>query len=839
VRSLDALSYRHLSRRRGRYGLVFAGVAIGVAVVFGVLASSSADTAAVDAAAHGSAGSADAVITTLGTYDARLPAGVLARVEALPHVVAATPSFGFRTAVEPKATQLLHGASFTDFVAVSGTGPQDRQFHDYALVSGRMYRPGVNEVVIPASYARRLGVGVGGTIPLVTPLGVRPVTVTGLLADSGPALSNGGSVAYTSMAAAQALDGRPGDITSVEVKLTPDTSRTAWIPQARRALGDSVSVINASDLASDFKGFLAAINGAFLLASAIAVFVGGFLVFLTFSVSVAERTRVWGTLRALGAVPRQVRRLVVAEAVVLGFAASLAGLVFGCVLAAGSVRLVDHLLYLRPTGLGLPFKDAFISVILAVVVSALAAWLPGRRAAALSPVVAMRDGPPPDGTRVRWWPGLTLLVVGFVVAAARPPQLIGAVAAIMTLAGAVLLVPPLLRPMARFFGSTIRRLAPGTGDIAVMHLVKERSRSSYTLALVMIVLAMIIAVGASNQSLNRSLDQVIDRQAGSGLAIQVSAAQAFDPAVGKALAALPGVRQVTAMEFGRAEIVRPRGTTSVPLQVIEPQSFFAVSGYVWVNGSDAVARAALATGGSILLPDTTAQNLGVKVGQPVSIRTTQGVRPFTLAATYASVGTGYGAVAGTPDLALLGAGRPNVYGVRVGSTADVKPVEARILSELGPRYQPFLSTGASAAAQAHSQVRGFYSIGYVLLGLAGVIGMLGLANTLIVSVLSRTREIGILRSTGLLRRQVRRMVLVEAEILALVASALALPLGAMLAAGIIAGQRSGMGFSVNYQYPWGMLVPVIAVCLALAGLASLLPGRRAARLEPVAALRFD
>src|SRR5439155_1134201 len=177
------------------------------------------------------------------------------------------------------------------------------------------------------------------------------------------------------------------------------------------------------------------------LISVIALFVGGFLIFLTFSLAVAERTRLYGTLRALGAVPRQVRRVVIVEAVFLGLAASGVGVVLGYGLAAAGVVLAGVL------------------------------------------------------------------------------------------------------------GRVTQRLARGVGDIAVMHLAKERSRSAYTLALVMVVLAMILAVGASNLAMNHTLDQVLTREAGSDM--QVSAPGAFEPGVADQLAAVDGIDRVSPVRFGQ------------------------------------------------------------------------------------------------------------------------------------------------------------------------------------------------------------------------------------------------------------------------------------------------
>ena len=150
-----------------------------------------------------------------------------------------------------------------------------------------------------------------------------------------------------------------------------------------------------------------------------------------------------------------------------------------------------------------------------------------------------------------------------------------------------------------------------------------------------------------------------------------------------------------------------------------------------------------------------------------------------------------------------------------------------------------METAESFRDQARSQLQSFFSLAYAMLIIAAVVGVLGLANTLVVSVLTRTREIGMLRSTGALRRQIRAMVLVEAATLALVALVLALPLAWALSAGTIGGQRATLGFTVDYLYPWFLVPPLAIAALGLAALASLIPARRAGRLQVVAALRFD
>jgi putative ABC transport system permease protein len=349
---------------------------------------------------------------------------------------------------------------------------------------------------------------------------------------------------------------------------------------------------------------------------------------------------------------------------------------------------------------------------------------------------------------------------------------------------------------------------------------------------------MLIAIAATNAGMSRTLDDVVERQAGSGL--QVIAPNAFEPEVEDRLLAVPGIHLATALRLGNAEIIdddddRSDGTF---LAVIDPATYFEIAGLPWIDGDDDRARAAFARGGAVALPKPVADRLEVEVGDQVEVRTAQGLRQFELAGTFAFL-QGYGMVAGLPDQEAFGAGRPNGYLVSLDDGADPETVRRAVLAEVGASHDATVSTTEQTVEDARAQLQGFFGISYAMLGIAGVVGVLGLANTLIVSVLTRAREIGILRTAGARRKRVGRMVLVEATTLVLAAIVLAAPLGAVLAFGIIDAQRSALGFTLEFTYPWGLLVPLTVVALLFSALAAWAPARRAARLEIVETLRFD
>jgi len=335
--------------------------------------------------------------------------------------------------------------------------------------------------------------------------------------------------------------------------------------------------------------------------------------------------------------------------------------------------------------------------------------------------------------------------------------------------------------------------------------------------------------------MTNTLDRVLTRQQGSDL--QVVSPGSFDPAVGTQLARVAGVDGTSPIRFGQTDVVDGTSNRGTSLTVVDPASYFRIAGFAWVDGDDASAAKALATGHTVLLPDAFAGSLGRKRGQQVTLRTAQGLQPFTVAGTYAQIGGGFGVIAGAVDSALFGSGRPNLFLASVKPGANPDAVRVAIINTI---HQPmFVDTATTVKAQAHAQLQGFFSLAYAMLLLAAVTGMLGMANTLVFSVLLRTREVGMLRSIGAVRRQVRGMVLVEAATMAIVAFLLAVPLGAVLAAGLIAGQRRTLGVTSHFTFPWALVVPIGITALVIALVASVLPARRAGKIEVVSALRFE
>jgi putative ABC transport system permease protein len=435
-----------------------------------------------------------------------------------------------------------------------------------------------------------------------------------------------------------------------------------------------------------------------------------------------------------------------------------------------------------------------------------------------------------------WMVGVALLLVStaLVVTSSSAGSSIGVIGILM---GAVLVVPLLLRPIASALGKLTNRMARGVGDIAVLHLAKERSRSAYTLALVMVVMAMLFATGGLYLSVRSGIDELIDRQFGADLFVGSNVPD--DGSLGRELAKRPEIQTVTPLRFGFSTLLHDGDREEIFVRTIEPESYFAISSYLWKDGDDTSAKAALVAGGKVLVNTDVARDFDATVGEKISLETTKGAKTFEVAATYAPNPGPPEITMGIKDASqFLSAGRPQAYMVDVRKGNDPEVVASRVGKSLGS-YDLEVQTAAQEKEEARSQVGTYFQIVYAILLIAAIVGLLGLANTLAMSVLQRFREIGILRAIGVTRSQAARMVLVESATMGLTAFVLSIPLGGLLTWLVIRGTADGFGFQIPTIYPWTWVPFVALFAMFIAVIAAIAPGRRAARLHVVNALQYE
>ena len=825
MRSLSGLGVRSVRRSMGRYVLTAVGASLGVAVFFGVVVTN----ASIDAALDRVVGRADAAavsIDPVGTYGAELPADAVARAASLPDVRSASGTIWF--AVNRKGVSdplLVRGGESVDGPAADADPVQEERV---LRTRGADPAPGADEVSFTASRAASLGVGLGDGVQVVAPTGPVTLKVVRLVDDFDD------DAGFTSIETARRLAGR-GGYQQVYVALQPSASAETWAAQHAGVFGPGARLqVNAG---GDFRSAMGVIQAAFRGLAVLGAFVGGFLIFLTLSTMVVERTATWGVLRAVGAPRGAVVRAVLAEAVVIGVVATVAGLALGLVLASGLLRFTSRLYGLGSSSIEVSAGALVAGVAMGMFVPPLAAFLPARRAARAEPVEAMRSRHEEAGDVGRGWiAGVVIFAAGLVVARRAGTAAVQG-APLLLLLGAVLVVPLLVRPIGRLAAPAVARLAPGVGRAALQHLLRERKRSGYTLALVMVVAAMVVAVGGVQRSVVDALHEGFRVRYRSD--VTVSRYNGIDENTLAAIRSATGVGSSTAYRFGEVDVSAPV-TRSVGLLAIDPGSFFAIQDLPWSGVSGEKGRAAI-TRGEVAIPKIFADATGLRAGEELMLRAVDGAsRAVRVGAVYATPEPGVRLILAEATAAtIIGPGQPLAIEVKAEPGTSPQQLSDGIrLATASSGGLQITTTDVQERDAARRVEQNFKPFLAVVL-LAGIVGVLGLANTLILSVIRRTRELGVLRAVGVGRRDLARMVVMESASLAAIALAIGLPLGQLLSATLLRGAASALGFTAASTVPWGLLPIVVILTMAMAAVAAVAPARRAARLDPVAALRFE
>lgn len=852
MKRLTRVAYRSLAERKSRALLTGAGIALGVALLFGSLVTGASSTRGLERYVEELTGTADVLISPVGAFDAQLPDGVIATVTTLPEVRDVVGVLALPTVVSSTHASTKQEVNRDPEAVLIGAEREglDRLYL-FRLRNGRFFDSGRQEIVLSRKLATSLQVSAGDRVTVATPRGREDVAVVGILEDYGGGRLNHGGVAFTSLLTAQGMTGRPGTVRQAYVGLEQGADVPQWIARHGRDIHPAVTVESSTQIADFARRQLAGISGTLTALATAILFVAGFLIYLTLSMAVAERVRMYGTLLSLGATRSQIRRIVVVEAVSLGLAATLAGLLIGLVFARGGLALSGRLTGEFDVSLTVPPWSVAAGAALGIITTLLSALVPAGRAARLDPVSAMRGDYSVERRLPRTWMlGAGAFAAGLYLAVTSGSVELVALATLLVTAGSVLLVPPVLRPLAHALGSLTSRLSRGAGRVAVLHLSKERTRSAYTLGLIMVVMAFALAVAAVEASFIRSMEGQLTEQFGADL--ELRAALTFDPGLETELRRVPGIQHVTPINFGLTKMethsassaappATPAGPERVLLVFVDPLSYFEVSGWSSLTASVDDAERALTAGGSVIFPEATAGRLRVRAGDRVSLHGAEGPREFTIAALARipnSLPTLY--VSRGDGRAHFSVGNPMALRAALAPGADLDQVSDRIERDLGGRADFAIETVGAIKDDIRAQISGGLNGFFALLFLAGAVGFIGLANTLAVSVVERYREIGLMRAVGARSRQIVGGTLVEAATLVVVAFVLAVPLGTLLSFPLVQFSAGVIGdLTIDYEFPTKIVGVLAAGGAALGAVAAMGPARRASRLEIDAALRYE
>ncbi|MEU8511620.1 FtsX-like permease family protein [Kitasatospora sp. NPDC048722] len=749
---------------------------------------------------------------------------------------------GFAGIADKKGALIGDGFSTTGANFVPGTDGTDPR---YPLVEGRGPR-NATEIALDAKTAEKGGYQVGDTVRVAVNGPVMELKLTGTLHTNDPRVVSGGSLAAFDTATAQQLYLSPGHFAELDVKAEPGTDDTALLAAVQQTLpqGGDFEAKTGRALADEQDKMIAAgtkvISKALLVFAGIALFVGVFIIANTFTMLIAQRTKEIALLRAIGAGRRQVTRSVLVEAFLVGLTASVAGLAAGIGIAAGLRSVLNGALEANlPDGPLVVAPGTVVTAILVgVLVTVLSALLPAIRAARIAPMAAMSSVEQPATQKsllLRNVIGLVFTAVGAAAlafgAVGRTVGLVGLGAAVLMI-GVFVLTPLLARPLIALFAPLLRAAYGTPGRLARENAVRNPRRTAATASALTIGVMLITALTVVGASVNKAVDEATASDSKADYTVAMANYSILSPDVVPQIAKAPGVTAVSGVRVVPVETGGDDGEwlTTVDANTIDQ----LVTIKVQDGSADALKQ------GKLLVSSGRSSTTGHKVGDVLEVTYPDGakasltvggilesnsvlggvVAPEAVVAPHAQPGTG-------PDKVL----------VKGANGADAKLKQALRDATGG---NPLIEVKGQADVKKENRrtIMDLLSVLYGLLGMAVVIAVLGVVNTMAMSVFERRREIGMLRAIGLDRRGVGRMIRLESLLIALFGGVVGVVLGIVVAwAGLktLGDTFKGMSTVVPPLQILGFLVAAALIGL----LAALWPARRAARTDILGAIKSE
>ncbi|REK89910.1 ABC transporter permease [Streptomyces inhibens] len=711
----------------------------------------------------------------------------------------------------------------------------------YPLVSGR--GPAADdEIALAETTAKAAGVGIGDTIRFATDGPVLKKRLVGIVASDDPQVTAGGSLALFDTATAQKLYLHPGQFDELIVTATPGTDQQALTAKVRALLPKKrAEATSGSELAAQQSKMIAeqnsALNNTLLTFAGIALFVGVFIIANTFTMLISQRSREIALLRAVGASRRQVVRSVLAEAGLLGLISSVVGFALGTGIAVGLRAVLDANGAGFPDGPLIISPNAVLSALgVGVVVTVLAAWLPSRKAAKIAPVEALSSVEAPPAQRslvVRNIIGSVITGLGVAVMLwvstlrSGDDVPIAMLGSMLTLIGVIILAPLLSRPLVSLAGLVTIRLFGIGGKLAKENALRNPRRTAATGSALMIGLTLITGMTVVGHSAQLGMDKMAASGLTADYQIKTSTFVGLDPRLSKKVAQVPGVEAVAPL----------RGT-----------GFTTKGGFGYIRGTDLsqidkVTHLTFRQGsldavraGGIAVSQTVAKQHGWRAGDTVNVGFDDKKQTrLKVAAVYADnevLGESFADVSLVdPHLTQIKNEELLVKAAGGGSPALVKDIRRA----LGDSPLLKIQNRDELRKETAGQIDTIVNMVYGLLAMAVIIAVVGVVNTLAMSVFERTREIGMLRAIGLARSGIKQMVRLESVVISLFGAVLGMGVGIFLAwAG---GKMVGSSFpTYEMVLPWGRLGLFLLIALVVGVLAALWPARRAARLNMLEAI---
>jgi putative ABC transport system permease protein len=847
---LKLISWPYFRKHLLRSLLTTAGIILGVALLVAMRTANQSVLSSFNETVDRIAGKAQLQVQS---GDTGFPEDVLERAQAVPQVRAAAP------VIEASVDTRLKGEGRLLILAVDFTG--DRSLRDYDFEQGDedvvddplVFLAQPDSLILSRDFAARNGLRTGQKITLDTVLGPRPFTIRGILKEGGMASAFGGNLGIMDIYAAQQVFGRGRRFDRIDIGLKEGVPLEQGEAALTAALGPGFTVEPPSGRGQQFESLLSVYSSAMNISSFFALFIGMFIIYNSFSIAVTQRRSEIGILRALGATRGQIRWLFLGESVCAGLIGSAIGLGVGLVLSRVITILTGRLLegFLgvaqNPRQIAIEPRLLLAVALTGIVTSMIAAWIPARNAANVEPVRALQKGSYQvlggGENRLRRLAAVVFVAASLIcLALTRYGPVFYAGYLLMILAG-LLLTPFLSLELSKLLRIPMRAIRPVEGSLAADSLIQAPRRTSATVAALMLSLALVIGTGGVARSSYDTIDRWASEILNPDLFVSPSESIVahdfrFPISMQKEIAEIPGIDEVQAVRRPRIPF---KGIPAM-LLVTEFDKLSKRVNRTVVAGDAKTMDAVVGQEKGVMLSETLATRHNMHLGDTLELNTPSGLLRMPVVGIVSDFSNQLGTILIDRKVYVRMFHDDTVDLFRIYTKPGVAPADVRsaINDQLGHKYRLFILMNQNVRDYVRSITNQWFGMTYLQLFVAVTIAVLGIVNTLTVSISDRRRELGVLRAVGGLRGQIRGTIWMEATTIGMIGLLLGNAIGAVnlyYELGVIGHDMAG--FALHYSFPVSMAALLVPVILAAAFGAALLPAETAVRGSLVEALEYE
>ncbi len=852
--ALVAVTWRQWRLHRLRTSLTLVGIALGVAVVFAVRTANLTLLYSLSLTIEKLAGRA--TLQVVGG-ETGFPEEVWETVRATPGVKIAAPVIEViaHTALPDEGNLLIVGED-----TLGEQGLRAFQFDETAteLSDPLIYLAQPDSIIVSRTFADRHGLSEGAKLPLFTSTGRKEFTVRGIFKPIGIGEVFGGQIAAMDVFSMQHVFNRGRNFDRIDLMNDPGTTVEDLQSRLSERLKSfsSIEVVRPSSRGKGIENAVSAMSLGMTIASFIALLVGVFIIFNTFSISVNQRWREIGVLRALGVERSSISRMYLAEAGLMGVIGSAVGVLAGLYLARGAAVIMAEIaasiygLVSTPERPEFRWDFALQAFALGLTTSLIAAWLPAKAASRLNPVLALHNIEVRQRETVlgrgRIIAGLVILLtgVGFVsFAPARVGLSLQFVYLVLIVLGLILLLPKLSQMTARALRPIFDRIFGTEGVLAIDAMIQSPRRTSATVGALMIGLMFVFSIGAYVQSYQKTVTDWMDRMLNSDIFITTSPMARsrtyhFSEELSRRVAAVPGVKRIENVRF----MFVTYENDSAALLSLEMDGWFARVRDLIDGGHDERAKEMAISGEGVIIARNFAKRWGLGVGNTLKLKSPTGPFEKEIVGIVEDYSSEKGAI--FMDRALLkkhwNDDSVDILDVSLNPGIDRTAFKVELQRALKNDHHAFVYTNTEYKQWVKELIDGFFVLNYMQMAVAILVATLGIVNTLVISVAERKRELGVLRALGGLRRQIRKMILLEAMAIALIGLVVGAIAGALNTYFLVrtAAVMIG-GYTIPFRFPLILVLETLPIVLMIALLAGWWPARRAVNMPVVDALGYE